>query len=224
MRLSIPLATTERLYDRHPAHHDRIATVTGPDPLQYGWWLASRASGIVALLLVSFSVLIGLTMATKVLGRPKLNRTLASLHEHAALGGLIAISVHGLTLLGDRWLDPGVSGLLVPFTMDYRPAFSGLGIIAGFLAALLGLSFYLRRTIGAKLWRTAHRFTLLVYVLGVVHTLGAGTDATTAWMRAILLITGAPILYLTVLRFLPARKPARPPARRVSATLPEATR
>lgn len=191
-----------------------------PDPLQYGWWLASRASGIVALLLVSVSVLIGLMMATKVLGRPKLNRTLASIHEHAALGGLVAISIHGLALLGDRWLNPGPTGLLVPFTMGYRPLFTGLGIIAGYLAALLGLSFYLRRRIGAKLWRKAHRFTLLVYVLGVVHTLGAGTDASAPWMRAMLIVTGAPILYLTVLRFFPERRRAQARAEMPTASTP----
>ena len=61
--------------------------------------------------------------------------------------------------------------------MDHEPLFTGLGIIAGYLAALLGLSFYVRRRIGAKRWRTLHRCTVLVYVLGVVHTLGAGTDA-----------------------------------------------
>lgn len=194
--------------------------MTGPDPLKYGWWIASRASGVVALLLVSVSVLIGLVMATRVLKRPKLNRTLANVHEHAALGGLVAICVHGLTLLGDRWLNPGVGGLLVPFTMGYRPVFTGLGIIAGDLAALLGLSFYLRRRIGARLWRRAHRFTLLVYVMGVIHTLGAGTDASTAWMRLILVVTGVPIVSLTLLRFRPAGTRKRVPAR----TGPQATR
>lgn len=177
--------------------------MNGPNPLEFGWWLVSRASGLLALLLVSVSVLIGLAMATKALGRPKLNRTLLSVHEHTALAGLIAISVHGLALLGDPWLNPGVGGLLVPFTMDYRPIFTGLGIIAGALSALLGLSFYARRRIGTKLWRKAHRLTLLVYVLGVIHTLGAGTDATTGWLRAILLLTGTPILFLTLHRFLP---------------------
>jgi methionine sulfoxide reductase heme-binding subunit len=197
--------------------------MTGPDPLDHAWWIASRASGVVALLLVSVSVLIGLAMATKVLGRPKLNRTLAGVHEHTALGGLIAICVHGLTLLGDPWLNPGVGGLVVPFTMDYRAAFTGLGIVAGYLAALLGLSFYLRRRIGVRLWRRAHRFTLLVYVMGVVHTLGAGTDATSVWMRATLIATGVPIVLLTALRFRPARP--RVPARAgTPATAPGAAR
>jgi sulfoxide reductase heme-binding subunit YedZ len=181
-----------------------------PDPVDYAWWITSRAAGITALLAVTASVLIGLTMATKVLRRPKLNRALMSIHEHTALAGLIAIAVHGLTLFGDPWLRPGLSGLLVPFTMAYRPLYTGLGVIAAFLAALLGLSFYARKRIGAKLWRKAHRWTIAVYVLGVIHTLGAGTDASTTWMRAGLIVTGAPILFLTLLRFLPQR--IAPPA------------
>lgn len=189
-----------------------------PDPLNYGWWIASRASGIVALLLVTASVLLGLTMATKILRRPKLNRTFAAVHEHTALGGLVAISVHGLTLLGDRWLNPGATGLLIPFTMAYRPLFTGLGIVAGYLAAFLGLTFYMRRRIGARLWRRMHRWTIGVYVLGVIHTLGAGTDASTPWMRWMLIVTGAPIVFLTLVRFLPGKAaPARPAAARPAA-------
>jgi sulfoxide reductase heme-binding subunit YedZ len=183
----------------------------------HGWWLASRASGITAFLLVSCSVVLGLAMATKILRGRVRAPVLLKLHEHLALAGLVAIAVHAITLLGDAWLHPGPVGVLVPFTMGYRPLFSGLGIIAGYLAALLGLSFYIRRRIGAKRWRSVHRLTLLVYVLGVVHALGAGTDASTLWMRAIMLATGAPILFLALLRWLPdttaARtRPARPQA------------
>ena len=177
----------------------------GPDPLHYSWWIASRAAGVTAMLAVSVSVLIGLLMSTKILRRPRLTRTLRSIHEHAALAGLVAIAVHGLTLLGDPWLRPGLTGLVVPFTMAYRPVYTGLGVVAALLALVLGLSFYARRRIGARLWRKAHRWTLAVYLLGVVHTLGAGTDASTPWLRTILLVTGAPILFLTLVRFLPER-------------------
>jgi sulfoxide reductase heme-binding subunit YedZ len=134
------------------------------------------------------------------------------LHEHLALVGLVAIAVHAITLLGDRWLKPGLTGLLVPFTMSYRPEFTGLGIIAAYLAAILGLSFYVRRRVGTKRWRSLHRLTLLVYVLGVIHVLGAGTDASTPWLQAILLVTGAPILFLALLRWLPGGAPASRPA------------
>lgn len=182
-----------------------------PDPLQYGWWLASRASGIVALGLITLSVALGLAMAAGVLRRPGLKRRVAGLHEHVALTGLVAIAVHGLTLLGDGWLHPGPAGIAVPFEMGYRPLFTGLGIIAAYLAALLGLSFYARRRIGARLWRRMHRLTVVVYLLGVVHALGAGTDASSGWLRIALLLSGAPILFLFLLRILP--RPRRTPAR-----------
>lgn len=187
------------------------------DPTQYLWWLVSRASGIVALGLITLAVLLGLAMSTKLLRRPGVGRTLVRLHEHVALVALGAISVHGLALLGDPWLHPGLGGLTLPFTMAYRPWFTGLGVLAGYLAALLGLSFYARRRIGAKLWRKLHRATVLVWVLGVVHTLGAGSDAATLWLRAFTLAPAIPITYLTVLRLLQSRRQSARRAARAHA-------
>jgi methionine sulfoxide reductase heme-binding subunit len=149
----------------------------------HGWWLASRASGLVALVLVTISVGLGLAMAGKVMRRPGLSRKLLAVHEHTAVAGIVAIAVHGITLLGDPWLHPGVSGIAVPFTMGFKPVFTGLGIVGGYLAALLGLSFYARKRIGARLWRKAHRATVLVYLFGLIHAFGAGTDASTPWFR-----------------------------------------
>jgi len=180
--------------------------MTGRDPMDYAWWLASRASGLVALALITLSVTLGLAMAGRVSREPRLRRALLSIHEHAALGGLIAIAVHGITLLGDRWLHPGPLGIAVPFVMDHEPLWTGLGIIGGYLAAALGLSFYARRRIGTKRWRSLHKATILVYVLSVLHTLGAGSDAGTPWLRAQIVLTGAPILFLFVMRVLPAAK------------------
>jgi methionine sulfoxide reductase heme-binding subunit len=174
------------------------------DPMEYAWWLASRASGIVALVLIALSVAIGLAMAAKAFRKPGLPRVLIAVHEHAALAALVAIAVHGITLLGDHWLDPGILGITVPFVIDHEPVFTGLGIIGGYLAAILGLTFYLRRRIGARRWRNLHRLTPVVYVLGVIHTIGSGSDAGTLWMTLVLLATGTPILYVGILRALPA--------------------
>jgi len=175
----------------------------------HGWWLAARASGLVALVLVTVSVGLGLTMAGKIMRRPGWSKRLIAVHEYTALAGIIAIAVHGITLLGDPWLRPGISGVTVPFTMAYQPLFTGLGVIAGYLAALLGLTFYARRRIGARLWRKAHRLTILVYVLGVVHTLGAGTDASTPWLRWWMVATAPPIAVLFMTRVASARRGAR---------------
>jgi methionine sulfoxide reductase heme-binding subunit len=170
------------------------------------WWLASRAAGLVAMALIGLSVAIGLAMAAKAIRRPGLPRLLVAIHEHAALAALVAIAVHGVTLLGDRWLDPGPAGVAVPFVMDYRPVFTGLGIVAGYLAAILGLTFYARRRIGTRRWRNLHRLTPLVYALGVAHTLGAGSDRRV--IAVLLIATGTPILYLGILRALPPVSPS----------------
>jgi methionine sulfoxide reductase heme-binding subunit len=182
--------------------------------MDYGWWLASRASGIVALVLIAASVTIGLLMAAKAVRKPGLPKLLIAIHEHAALAALVAIAVHGITLLGDSWLNPGPVGIAVPFAMEYKPLFTGIGIVAGYLAAILGLTFYARRRIGTRRWRNLHRLTPLVYVLGVTHALGAGTDAGSTWILVLLLATGAPILYLGILRALP---PVRPRAARAGS-------
>lgn len=95
----------------------------------------------------------------------------------------LAASASGIVaLLGDRWLHPGLAGVTVPFALGYRRAFTGLGVVAAYLAAALGLSFHIRRRIGPRRWRQAHRATVVVYVLAVVHALGAGTDGGAPWL------------------------------------------
>lgn len=185
------------------------------DLLAHAWWLASRSAGIVALVLVAASVTIGLILATGLGGPPARRRALVAVHQHTALTGLVAIALHGALLLGDPWLRPGLAGLLVPFVMRYRPLFTGLGILGGYAAALLGLSFYARRRIGAKRWRNLHRATPLVYVLGLAHALGAGSDAGTLWLRAFMLASAVPIAGLLALRLAGRRRraPARPALR-----------
>ncbi len=179
----------------------------GPAPAEYGWWLASRAAGLTALLCITVAVGIGLALGGKVASkRPGLPRVLMTVHEHAALAGLIAIAVHGITLLGDGWLEAGFADIAIPFASDVKPLWVGLGVVGGYLGALLGLTFYARKRIGMKLWRKAHRATIVVYVLSAAHTLGAGTDASEPWLQAFMLVTGAPILFLFVMRVLPAAK------------------
>jgi sulfoxide reductase heme-binding subunit YedZ len=164
------------------------------------WWLISRSAGVVALALITISVLIGLTLAAGLGGPPQRRKALVTFHEQTALAGLVAIAVHGIALLGDQWLKPGVAGIAVPFAIDYRPAFVAAGIAGGYLAALLGLSFYARKRIGGKRWRNLHRATPIVYVLGLIHTLGAGTDAGATWLRAFMLSSAIAATALLIAR------------------------
>jgi hypothetical protein len=68
------------------------------------------------------------------------------------------------------------------------------------LAAIFGLSFYIRRRIGMRLWRRVHPLVIVAYVLAVAHTLGAGTDGSTVWLRTWLVLTASIILVLLAIR------------------------
>lgn len=181
--------------------------MTEPDPANYPWWLVSRSAAIVAFVLIAASVIVGLFMAAGVLQRPGLKRNLVKVHQQLALAGLTMIAVHGLSLLGDRWLQPGIAGIAIPFTIAYRPVWVALGIIAGYLAALLGPTYFVRRRIGTRRWRQVHRATVVVYMLAVLHSLGAGTDGASSWFTALVVLSAVPILVLLTLRYIP--RPAR---------------
>jgi sulfoxide reductase heme-binding subunit YedZ len=185
------------------------------DPGQHIFWIASRSLGVVALLLVALSVGLGLVMATRTVKGAGPRAWVKQLHEATALAGLLAIAGHGLALLGDTYLHPGLAGIAIPFTTSYRAFWTGLGIAGGYLAAILGLTYYIRGRIGPNLWRRMHRWTLGVYVLGVIHTIGAGTDAGTPWLIGILIATGAPIALLTAIRCLPGGSRRQPRSRRI---------
>ena len=185
--------------------------MTEPDPANYVWWLAARSAGIVAFLLVATAVIIGLFLSANISRRPGLKRNLVKVHQQVALAALATIAAHGTLLLGDKWLKAGVTGITIPFTIAYRPVWTGLGILAGYLAVALGPTFYLRRRIGARRWRLVHRATVLVYALAVLHSLGSGTDGGAPWFTAIVIATSIPIAVLLALRWRPK------PARRVQA-------
>lgn len=182
--------------------------MTGSPAGPYLWWLVSRASGIVALVLVSLTVLLGLAMAARVV-RGRRKPSVLRLHQHLTLVALAAIAGHGLALLGDQWLHPGPAGIAVPFVLPYRPLWTGMGIIAGYLAVLLGPSYHLRRRVGARTWRKLHRAIVLVWVLAAAHTLGSGSDSRTLWLRAIVALPAVGVVYLLTLRVLAPRRPGR---------------
>ena len=160
------------------------------------------------MVMVTASVLLGLAMAARVIPR-KRRRGAAQAHEHVALVALGAIAAHGVFLLLDPTLRAGFSGVLVPGSLAYRPLWTSLGIVAGYLSVLLGLSFYVRRRVGPRLWRKLHRLMIVVYALALAHTLGSGTDAAIPAFRYAMLATAVPVVALFALRFTRPPRPAR---------------
>jgi sulfoxide reductase heme-binding subunit YedZ len=172
------------------------------------FWITSRAAGVVALVLASLAVSLGLLMSTKLLRRRRTD--LIVLHETLALSTIVAIAVHGLALLGDQYLHPSFADISIPFVSGYKTAWTSLGIFAGWSLALLGLSYYARRRIGAARWRMLHRFTALAWLAGLVHSLGEGTDAGQIWFLALIAIVAIPAIGLLLVRHL--RSSGRAPA------------
>jgi len=170
------------------------------DPSTHLFWITSRAAGIVALVVASISVSIGLLMSTRVAGKRLRGPDLRVAHEVLSLSTMVAIVVHGLSLLGDQYLRPSLLDVTVPFVSGYETVWTSLGIIAGWALIALGLSYYARGRIGAQRWRLLHRFTALAWLLGIVHSLGEGTDAGQAWFLAMMAIVVAPALGLLAWR------------------------
>jgi sulfoxide reductase heme-binding subunit YedZ len=176
------------------------------NPQDHTWWLLSRSAGAVALILVATSTLLGLALANGLVRSPQARKSATTFHEQTANAGLAAIGLHGVALLGDAFLHPSIAQLLIPFTIDYRPVFTGIGILGGYAAAVLGLSFYARRRIGGRRWRKIHRATPVVYAMALIHTLGAGTDAGSSWLRAFMLATAIPAAILLGRSLIASRK------------------
>ena len=110
-----------------------------------------------------------------------------------------------MALLGDGYIKPSLADVTIPFLIDYRPFWTGVGIIGGWMLFLLGVSYYFRTRIGVARWRKLHRWTALAWVFGIVHAVMAGTDAGKAWfLRRRRHGRAAPAAALLVRRMTPA--------------------
>jgi methionine sulfoxide reductase heme-binding subunit len=168
------------------------------------FWITSRAAGTLALLFSSVGVGVGLLMGGKLLkGR---GTDLRAAHEALSIATIVAIVVHAVALLGDSYLKPSLADIAIPFASSYMTLWTTIGIVAGWLMIILGLSFYARGWIGQRRWRGLHRFTALAWILGLAHSLGEGTDAGTAWFLVATGIVAIPAAALLVARM--SRRPA----------------
>jgi sulfoxide reductase heme-binding subunit YedZ len=97
-------------------------------------------------------------------------------------------------------MHPSLLDITLPFVSSYKTFWTTTGIIAGWSLVALGLSYYVRDRIGPSRWRRLHRYTALAWILGLVHSLGEGTDAGTTWFLAMVAIATAPALVLLAIR------------------------
>lgn len=149
------------------------------------FWILARASGLTAYVLLTTSVLAGLTVKTRPLGRRIKAAVATDVHRFLSLMGLGAIAAHGFTLALDKAVHIPVTALLIPGIAPYRPIWTGLGVLSAELMIVVYASFSLRRRIGARNWRRLHYATYAVFAAATVHGLAAGTDTGSRWVFAL---------------------------------------
>lgn len=142
-----------------------------------GLWYLTRATGIVALLLLSATLVLGVATSTRS-GSPRTSRFVVSgLHRNLALASVAFVAVHVLTAELDTFAPVGWAAVLVPFLSSYRPIWLGLGTVAFDLLLALVATSLLRRHLGQRAWRAVHATAWLCWPVAVVHGLGTGSDA-----------------------------------------------
>ena len=165
-----------------------------------GVWYFARSAGIVAYLLLSSSVLLGVLMA----GRSRFTWpkfAVEEMHRFLAILTGVFIVLHGGSLLLDRVVPISLAQELIPFDSPYRPFAVGLGVCAMELIAAVGITNALRKQLPYSTWRTLHYLTLPAWLLASLHGVLAGTDAGDPWFAAIVAGTFAAVAIAAFARF-----------------------
>ena len=149
------------------------------------FWYVTRGSGVVSLLLLTATTLLGVLTA----GRWRSNRwprfAVTALHRNLTLLALVFIGVHVGTTIADGYAPIGVKDAFVPFLSAYRPVWLGFGALTLDLLLALTITSLLRTHIGYRTWRALHWAAYATWPLALAHGLGSGSDARYGWMAAI---------------------------------------
>jgi predicted ferric reductase len=167
-------------------------------------WYFARSAGIVAYLLLTCSVLLGVGMAGRMqLSWPRF--AVEEVHKFLSILTGVFIVLHGSTLLMDTVVPTGLEQELVPFTSSYRPFAVGLGVCAMELVLAVGLTTWLRPQLPHRVWRTLHYLALPAWLLASLHGILAGTDRFDPWFAAIVAGAFSAVMIAAIARFRPSR-------------------
>jgi methionine sulfoxide reductase heme-binding subunit len=149
-------------------------------------WYVVRGTGLVALVLLSLAVSLGVVGARHWRSPRWPAFVTAGLHRSVALMAVCFLAVHVGTAVLDQWIGLGWVDVLVPFRSPYRPLWVGLGTVAFDIGVAVVATSLLRGHLSRRLWRTVHWGAWLLWPLAVAHGLGAGSDSRSGWGLAVL--------------------------------------
>jgi predicted ferric reductase len=175
-----------------------------------------QASGIIALIWAYAGLILGLLVGIRPIAtarrptrRQLLGRSLVlSLHRQLNVAVLALILLHALVF---AFLQPGgsLADALLPFVPGPQSLGYTLGVLALYLALILGPSYYLRDRIGRRTWLIAHQLAALSYAVALWHALALGSNIRVDGIaRTVTWALQVPLLALIVLRLLRPRRPA----------------
>jgi DMSO/TMAO reductase YedYZ heme-binding membrane subunit len=173
------------------------------------WWYTVRATGLVAWVLVTASVVWGLLLSLRRVARPRPSWML-DLHRFLGALGLVFVGLHVGALAFDRYVGFDWDDLLVPYASAWRPGAVAWGIAAAYLLLAVEVSSLLARHLRRGLWHVIHLLGYVVFVAVTVHALVAGTDADVAAVQVFALASSALVVVLTVARLVTLATPGRP--------------
>ena len=150
-------------------------------------WYLTRATGLVSLLLLSATVVLGLIGARRWASRSWPRFVTAGLHKNLSLLAVAFLAVHIVTAVTDSFVTIRWLNAFVPFTGTYRPVWLGLGAVAADLLIALILTSLARGYIGYRAWRAVHWSAYGCWPIALIHGLGTGTDAGHGWALIVLL-------------------------------------
>jgi methionine sulfoxide reductase heme-binding subunit len=186
------------------------------------FWILARSTGITAYVLLTLSMLAGLVLKSRPFGRALKPAAVTDTHKFLTTLALVAVAAHGLALVLDTAVKIPLASLLIPGLSAYRPVATAFGVVAAELAALVFVSFPLRKHIGTRAWRRLHWATYGVFGLATTHGLAAGTDSGRPFMLGLYLGAVAAVAFATAWRALvpPARssKPRRQSAAEIAVS------
>jgi methionine sulfoxide reductase heme-binding subunit len=181
-------------------------------------WYASRATGVVTLVLLTAVVILGMLVNRQ--GRlPGLPRfAVTGLHRNISLLSVVFLAIHVLTAIADPYVTIGWAATVIPFASPYKPFWLGLGALSLDLIAALILTSLMRGRMNRRAWRGIHWLAYAAWPLAVVHSIGSSTDMRSGVMLAVLVSCVVAACAATAWRVSHAARQT-PRARRAIATL-----
>jgi methionine sulfoxide reductase heme-binding subunit len=148
-------------------------------------WYSTRATGVVALVLLTATVMLGVVGSARAASQRWPRIVTATLHRNLALTATALVGVHVVTTVLDPFAPIGWIAAIVPFSSTYRPLWLSLGTIAFDLLLAVMITSILRDRLNHRIWQAVHLLVYASWPVALWHGLGIGTDTKLVWVLGI---------------------------------------